>query len=303
MNAKILREEILRLKKQKNTVILAHNYQIPQIQELADYLGDSLELAKISKNLRTERVVFCGVRFMAETAKILSPHKRVFQPVLDAGCPLADMINPAQVLELKAKHPTAKVVSYVNSSAEVKALSDVCCTSSNAVSIVKNIPGQKVIFIPDKNLGWWVKKNVPRKEIIIWNGYCQAHEEFSLKDLKTLRKLYPDAKVLVHPECRKEILENADDVVSTAGMIEVAKKSSARVFIIGTEEGMIYRLKKECPDKEFFSLGGVKTCRDMKKITLVNLYECLEKEIYEINLDAEIIRKAKMAIERMIEYT
>jgi quinolinate synthase len=301
-SSEVLKEKILQLKKQKNAVILAHNYQIPDIQDLADYLGDSLELARVSKTLKEPLIVLCGVKFMAESAKILSPDKKIIMPVIEAGCPLADMINPQQLIELKEKNPDAWVVSYVNTTAQIKALSDVCCTSGNAIKVVKSMPVDKVIFVPDKNLGWWVQKNVPEKQIVVWEGYCDAHEKFSIEDLEQTRKLYPDAVILVHPECKREILENADFVVSTAGMLNEIKKSPAKKFIIGTEEGIIHRLKKENPDKEFYSLGSSKICENMKKTTLVELYKSLDEEIHEIKIDSEIIAKAKAAIERMIEY-
>lgn len=301
-NTAILIEKILRLKQQKNTVILAHNYQISEIQDIADYCGDSLELAKISKDLECSRIIFCGVRFMAETAKILSPHKRVFLPVWEAGCPLADTIQPEQLIALKKKHPHAFVVAYVNTSAEIKALSDVCCTSSNAVTVVKNVPRDQVIFIPDKNLGWWVTKNVPEKEIILWNGYCYVHEQFTVEDLYESKKMYPDSEVLVHPECRKEILEKAEYVLSTSGMLKRVKISPRKQFIIGTEEGLMHKLKKENTGKEFFSLGRVRTCVNMKKTTLVNLFESLQNDIYEIVLERKIIDEARIALERMVQY-
>ncbi|MBU1122215.1 MAG: quinolinate synthase NadA [Candidatus Omnitrophota bacterium] len=301
-NVAVLKEKILKLKSEKDVVILAHNYQIPQIQEIADYLGDSLELARISKEVESKVIVFCGVKFMAETAKILSPLKQVLLPVIDAGCPLADTINTEQLLELKKKHPGAWVVSYVNSSAGIKALSDVCCTSANAVRVVKNIPVDKVIFVPDKNLGWWVQKNVSNKEVVVWQGFCDAHEKFTLEDLDKTKKLYPDACVMVHPECRKEILQKADFVLSTSGMLSRAAQVEDKRFIIGTEEGIIHRLKRENPDKEFYSLGKEKICQTMKKTTLVELYESLAKGIYSIELSEEVIAKAKTAIERMISY-
>lgn len=301
-NQQVLREEILKLKKEREAIILAHNYQIPQIQGIADYLGDSLELSKISKNLKEKLIVFCGVRFMAETAKILSPDKKVLLPAKDAGCPMADMITPEQLIELKDKYPDAWVVSYVNTPAAVKALSDVCCTSSNAVEVVKNVPAKKIIFTPDKNLGWWVKKNVPDKEIVLWQGYCLVHEYFSLEDLKEVRRIYPEAEILVHPECRSEVLEAADHVLSTAGMIKQAKISEAKIVIVGTEEGLIYRLKKDNPDKKFFSLGCNRTCINMKRTTLDDLCQSLKQGRYEINLDREIIDKAKISLERMVEY-
>jgi quinolinate synthase len=302
INREVLNAEIQRLKKEKGAVILAHNYQIPDIQNVADYLGDSLELSRISAKLVEKLIIFCGVKFMAETAKILSPQKRIILPVLEAGCPLADTIEPEEVEELKKKHPGAWVVSYVNIAASVKALSDVCCTSSNAIQVVRGIPAKKVIFVPDKNLGWWVKKNVPEKEIIVWQGFCYVHEQFTLKDLEEAKKNFPEAEVLAHPECRSEILEKADYVVSTAGMLKRAKESGAKVFIIGTEEALVYRLQKENPQKEFYSLGTARTCINMKKTTLNELHRALSHEIYEIELDEQIIKQAKTALERMVEY-
>ncbi len=297
-----LREEILRLKEEKNAVLLVHNYQAPEIQDIADFLGDSLELSKKSRDVEKEIIVFAGVRFMAETAKILSSLKTVLLPVQEAGCPLADMIDTQQLVELKKEHPDAWVVSYVNTSAQIKALSDVCCTSANAVTVVKNVPVKKVIFVPDKNLGWWVKKNVPQKEIIIWPGYCFVHEYFSLKDLRAAKKIHPDAEVMAHPECVKEILEEADFVVSTVGMLRRAKESKAEKFIIGTEEGLIYRLSKENPGKKFYSLGTAKICTSMKMTTLEDIYRALSKNEHKIELGPEIINKALVALERMVNY-
>jgi quinolinate synthase len=299
---KVLKQAILKLKEKKKAVILAHNYQIPEIQELADFLGDSLELAKVSTNISSNLIVFCGVRFMAETAKILSPQKEVLLPVLSADCPLAEMITPQQLLQLKRENSQHWVVSYVNTYASIKALSDVCCTSANAVKVVKNIPAEKIIFVPDKNLGWWVKENVPQKEIIIWQGFCYIHEQFNLDDFEKAKEIYPDAEVIVHPECRPELLKRADFVLSTSGMLKRAKESKAKRFIIGTEEGLIYRLKRENPDKEFYSLGAVRTCVNMKKTTLKELYLCLEKEIYPIRLDKDLIEKARIPLERMVNF-
>lgn len=295
-----IREKILKRKKEKNAIILAHNYQIPEIQDIADFLGDSLELAKISRNLEEKIIIFCGVKFMAETAKILSPGKKVLLPVQNAGCSLADMADSKRLRELKDKHPNAWVVSYVNTSAEIKALSDVCCTSGNAIETVRNVPVKEIIFVPDRNLGWWVKKNVPEKEIIIWPGFCFVHEYFSLKELEEARRFYPEAEVMAHPECSREILEEADFVFSTSGMLKRAGESSAKKFIVGTEEGLIYRLRKENPKKEFYSLGNAKICIDMKKINLENLYRAIEWEDYPIEIDSNILDRAKMAIERMV---
>jgi len=298
----VLKAEILKLKKEKNAVLLAHNYQIPEVQDIADFLGDSLGLSKISKAAKNEVIVFSGVKFMAETAKILSPQKEVLLPVLEAGCPLAEMIEPQELIELKQKYPNAWVVSYVNTTAEIKALSDVCCTSANAVAVVKNVPVKKVIFVPDKNLGWWVQKNVPEKEVIIWPGYCFVHEYFSYAELKEARRLHSDAQIMVHPECLKEILEAADSVLSTSGMLARAKESKAKKFIVGTEEGLIYLLKKENPDKEFYSLGNAKVCTNMKRTTLADLHRALAKDEYKIELSPEIIEKAQIALERMVSY-
>ncbi|MDD4954446.1 MAG: quinolinate synthase NadA [Candidatus Omnitrophica bacterium] len=295
-------EKILELKEKKKALVLAHNYQIPQIQDIADFVGDSLELSKKSKDAPSLLIVFCGVRFMAETAKILSKDKKVLLPANLAGCPLAETITAKDVLNLRKVHPDAWVVSYVNTSAEVKAVSDVCCTSSNAINVVKNVPTKDVIFVPDKNLGWWVAKNVPEKNVILWNGGCYVHEQFTLEDLLEARKKFPDAEIIVHPECKKEILERADFVASTAGMLKRAKASAAKTVIIGTEEGLLHKLEKENPDKKFFSLGISRTCLNMKKTTLNELLASLEKEIYEINLEEEIIEKAGLALERMVKY-
>ena len=300
LNKQVLREKILKLKKEKNAVLLAHNYQIPEIQDIADFLGDSLELSRKSRDAKEEIIVFAGVKFMAETAKILSPQKIVILPVQEAGCPLAEMIEPQDIIKLKKDHPDAWVVSYVNTTARIKALSDVCCTSANAITVVANVPVKKVIFVPDKNLGWWVQKNVPQKEIIIWPGYCFVHEYFSLKDLQEAKRVYPDAEVMAHPECVKEILEQSDYVLSTSGMLRRVKESKAKKFIIGTEEGLIYRLSKENPDKKFYSLGAAKVCTSMKMTILEDIYRALSENEYKIELSPEIINKAQAAIERMV---
>jgi quinolinate synthase len=295
-------KKILELKEKKKALILAHNYQIPRIQDIADFVGDSLELSKTSKKASAPLIVFCGVRFMAETAKILSSDKKVLLPAQTAGCPLAETISASDVINLRKAYPDAWVVSYVNTSAEVKAVSDVCCTSGNAVDVVKNVPTKDVIFVPDKNLGWWVQKNVPEKNVILWNGGCYVHEQFTLDDLHKAREKFPQAEIMVHPECKKEILEESDFIASTAGMLKRAKQTAAKTIIIGTEEGLLHKLRKENPDKEFFSLGISRTCLNMKKTTLDELLVSLEKEIYEIRLDADIIVKAGVALERMVQY-
>ncbi|MCM8818790.1 MAG: quinolinate synthase NadA [Candidatus Omnitrophica bacterium] len=296
-------EEILKLKKEKKVIILAHNYQIPEIQDIADFVGDSLELAKKASEIKDAKIiVFCGVKFMAETAKILSPEKKVLLPDLDAGCPLADMAKYQDVLEMKNKYPDAWIVSYVNTNADVKSITDVCCTSANAEKVVRNVPVKRIIFLPDKNLCWYVKQKVPEKEIICWEGYCFVHRKFNVDELKKAREKYPTAEIIVHPECDPDVQKLADGIYSTSGMIKRAKESNSKIFIIGTEEGLLHRLKKENPDKEFYSLGTGKICPNMKKITIEKLYQSLKEEKYEINLSYDIIEKAKKSLERMLEY-
>ncbi|MCM8814590.1 MAG: quinolinate synthase NadA [Candidatus Omnitrophica bacterium] len=296
-------DEIRKIKEKKNAVILAHNYQMPEIQDVADFVGDSLELARKATEITDSGlIIFCGVRFMAETAKILNPGKKVFLPAFDAGCPLADMARVEDVMKLKEKNPDVPVVSYVNTSADVKAISDVCCTSSNAATVVKNIPSDTVIFLPDRNLGYFVQKQVPEKKLILWDGYCFVHRQFTIQDLKLARKKYTDAEIMVHPECNPEVQEAADFVLSTSGMLKRAKISDSKIFIIGTEEGLIHRLKKENPYKEFFSLGSARVCFNMKKTTLEKLKDCLENETDEIVLSENVIKKARSALDAMLKY-
>lgn len=296
-------EEIIKLKKEKEAIILAHNYQIPEIQDIADFIGDSLELARKASEIKGVKIiVFCGVKFMAETAKILSPDKKVLLPDLDAGCPLADMASYNEVLKIKEKYPDAWVVSYVNTNADVKSITDVCCTSANAEKVVRNVPAKKIIFLPDKNLCWYVKQKVPEKDIICWEGYCFVHRKFTVDEIKKAREKFPSGEILVHPECDPEVQKMADGIYSTSGMIKRAKESNSKIFIIGTEEGLLHRLKKENPDKEFYSLGSAKVCPNMKKITIEKLYQSLKEEKYEINLPMDIIEKARKSLERMLEY-
>ncbi len=295
-------KEIIMLKQEKDAVILAHNYQIPAIQDIADFVGDSLELAKKAREVDSSIVAFCGVRFMAETAKILNPDRKVLLPAFNAGCPLADMAKLEDVLEMKKRYPDAYVVSYINTSAEVKSVTDVCCTSSNAATVIRNVPAETVIFLPDKNLGYFVQKAKPEKKLILWDGYCYVHRMFTLEDLKKAREKYPAAEILVHPECNPEVQDNADFVLSTSGMLKRAHASEAKTFIIGTEEGLIHRLKKENPDKEFFSLGASRVCFNMKKTTLELLRDCLKNETNEITLPQDIMEKARNSVEAMIRY-
>jgi quinolinate synthase len=293
---------IKQLKKEKGAIIVAHNYQIPDIQDLADFSGDSLELARKTAAAKEKLIIFCGVKFMAETAKILSPEKKVVIPRIDAGCPLADTITPEEVKEYRKKYPDAMIAGYVNTNAEVKVLLDVCVTSANAVDIVRKLPSKRVVFLPDKNLGYWVKKNVPEKEIIIHDGGCRVHMMFKKEDIIKSRELHPGVKIIVHPECPPEVVDLADFVASTAGMIKIVKESPDKSFIIGTEEGHIHRLKKERPDAEFFSLGVPRLCVNMKKTRIEDLLKALETEQTEIILDEYTIKNAIKPIEKMVAF-
>jgi len=295
-------EKIKQLKKEKNAVILVHNYQRPEIQDIADYLGDSLGLSREAAKTEAKIIIFCGVRFMAETAKILSPEKLVLLPREEAGCPMADMITAKDLRKLKEKHPDAKVISYVNTNADVKAESDVCCTSANAVDIVKKIKTKKIIFTPDKNLAAYCQR-FTKKEIIPWNGYCNVHERIKVEEVLRARKNIPDALLLVHPECNPSVIDLADEVLSTGGMVNFVLKSKKKKFLIGTEEGLIYRLKKENPEKEFYPAGTIKICRNMKLTGLKDVYSALNEERYPIELSEEIIRQAGKALKAMLTYT
>ncbi|MCK4322186.1 quinolinate synthase NadA [candidate division WOR-3 bacterium] len=296
-----VQEEITRLKEEKNAIILVHNYQRPKVQDVADYLGDSLGLSREASNTNADMIVFCGVTFMAETAKILSPDKTVLLPRKEAGCPMADMVSSEEVIALREKYPNAKVVSYVNTNADVKAVTDVCCTSSNAVEVVRNIEADRVIFIPDRNLASYVKRFV-NKEIIPWDGYCYVHERITKDEVLKAKEKYPDAIVLVHPECNPPVIDIADEVLSTQGMVDFVGESDNKRFLIGTEEGILYRLKKENPDKEFYPAGTPKICQDMKRTTLDDVYLALKDEQYSIEIPNEIISSAKRALEAMLQY-
>lgn len=295
-----LKERIKQLKEEKNAVIVAHNYQNDEVQEIADVIGDSLALSRYCANNDKDVIVFCGVHFMAESAKILSPSKTVLLAEIDAGCPMADMITADALRKAKKKYPGAVVVCYVNSSAEVKAESDICCTSSNAVEVVKSIPEKDILFVPDKNLGSYVAEKVPEKNIILWEGYCITHHRISVEQVREIKKIHPDALVLVHPECRKEVCEEADFVGSTKQIIDFAEKSEHSKFIIGTEMGVLYKLKRDNPDKTFYLLSQGLICPNMKKTTLESVYNALKEMKYEIKLDENIRLKAKKALDRMI---
>jgi len=293
-------EQIKRLKKEKDAVILAHNYQVDEVQDIADFVGDSLQLSIEATRVESSIIVFCGVLFMAETAKILNPVKKVLIPDKDAGCPMADMITAAQLEELKKEHPGAVVVCYVNSSAEVKALSDICCTSSNAEKVVRSIgPEKEIIFVPDKYLGSYVQSITGRK-MILWNGFCPTHVRINAKKIIELKKKHLDAEVIVHPENTPDVIEVADRVESTGGMLRHVKESSTQAFIIGTEIGIIHRMQKENPAKTFIPATDKAICPNMKLVNLEKVLWALEDEKDEIIVPDDIAGKAKAAIDKMI---
>lgn len=294
-----IKEKIKRLKREKNAVILVHNYQIPEVQELADLLGDSLDLSRRASETDADIIVFAGVRFMAETAKILSPQKKVLLTGRSAGCPLAEMITIPKLMDMKERYPDARVVSYVNTTAEIKAESYICCTSANAVKVVNSVDSKRILFVPDRNLASWVSRFTDR-EIIPANGFCYVHEQFTGEDVVMARERYPDAAIIVHPECRKEVVNLADEVFSTGGMVNFAKKTDRKVIIIGTEEGIISRLKRENPEKEFCSLGPRRICLDMKKTKMESVLQTLEQEKYEITIPEDVMERARVALERML---
>lgn len=301
MNNNDLIKKINELKEEKNAVIVAHNYQVDDVQEVADVIGDSLALSRYCADNDKKVIVFCGVHFMAESAKILSPQKTVLLPEIDAGCPMADMVAADALREEKKKYPGAVVVCYINSSAEVKAESDICCTSSNAIKVVKSIKEKDILFVPDQNLGSYVARMVPEKNIILWKGYCITHHRVRPDEIKKVKEIHSDALLLVHPECQKEIAEAADFVGSTKQIIDYAKESSSSKFIIGTEMGVLYKLKKDNPDKSFYLLSQGLICPNMKKTSLKSVYDALNEMKYEIDLDEDIRLKAKKALERMLE--
>jgi quinolinate synthase len=292
-------DEILALKKEQNAVILAHNYQVPAVQDIADLTGDSLELSRAAARLDAKVIVFCGVDFMAETAAILSPQKKVVLPEKGAWCPMAHMITPEQLREMKSLYPEAAVVAYVNTTAEVKAESDICCTSANGVQVVNSLEQNQVIFVPDRNLAAYVQRHT-NKQIIPWNGYCYVHDHFTLDEVRAARTLHPQAEVLVHPECRPEVIDAADYVFSTSGMGRHARTAFAKEFIIGTEVGMIYRLKKDNPDKEFYPLSIKAVCQNMKKTNLEKVLRALQTLEPRVTVPEEIAARAKRSIERML---
>jgi quinolinate synthase len=292
--------EIKKIAAEKKAVILAHNYQRPEIQDIADFSGDSLELSRISSGTDAEIIVFCGVHFMAESAAILSPDKKVLLPDPNAGCPMADMVEPDGVIELKKKHPQAKVVTYINSSAAVKAVSDVICTSSNAVKIAERIESDEIIFLPDRNLAGYVQR-FTKKKIILWDGFCPTHENLTLSDVMEIKRIHPDAYIMAHPECIYEVSDLADGVFSTGGMIEFVKKTDRKKIIVCTEIGMIHRLKKTAPHIEYIPASSSLLCPNMKKITLEKLLSSLIKEKEHITVDEKTAEGARMALKKMMD--
>ena len=301
MDKKELVKNILALKEERNAVIVAHNYQIDDVQEIADIVGDSFALSKYCATNTSEVIVFCGVHFMAESAKILSPEKTVLLPEIDAGCPMAEMVTAEALREEKKKHQDTAVVCYINSTAEVKAESDVCCTSSNAINIIKGIKEKNILFVPDMNLGSYVAKMVPEKNIILWQGFCVTHHKIKLSEVLKMKELHPDALLLVHPECREEIVNIADFVGSTKQIIDFATESTHLKFIIGTEMGVMYKLKLNNPQKTFYLMSQGLLCPNMKKTSLKSVYEALKEMKYKIELDEDIRLKAKRSLDRMLE--
>ncbi len=299
MDKKELAAEVQRLKKEKNAVILAHNYQIGEVQDVADYVGDSFGLAQKAAESDAGVIIFCGVHFMAESAKILAPEKKVILPVKEAGCPLADMAEVEAVRAKKKEHPEAAVVAYVNTSAAVKAEIDVCCTSSNAVQVVESLPQEEILFLPDKNLGHYISQKTDKK-IIIWEGYCITHHRVDLKELGKVRENHPGAPIAVHPECPPEIVQQADYAGGTSGILRFARETDAQTVIIGTEMGMLHRLQKENPEKTFFLLSPRLICVNMKKTTLEKVLLSLQELAPQIEVEEEIAQKAKQSLERML---
>lgn len=293
-----LKNDILKLKKEKNALILAHLYQNPEIQEIADYTGDSYYLSELAMNSDKDFIVFCGVKFMADSAKILSPEKTVILPAVESSCPMADMAVPEDLEDMIAKHPDALKVCYINSSYEVKALCDVSVTSSSAIEILKNVDNNKILFLPDKNLGEYLSEFFPEKEFILWNGFCPTHHRIEKESILNMKKLHPNALVLTHPECRKEIREISDYVGSTSGIIKFATENQCNEYIICTESGILYSLEKNNPNKKFYFPENI-VCPNMKKTRLEDVYKALSEEVEEITLDENIRKKALISLENM----
>ena len=294
------REEIQKLKREKNAVILAHYYVNDEVQEIADYIGDSFYLSKVATKIDAAQIIFAGVSFMGESAKILNPAKRVFMPDAGADCAMAHMVDMKKITQMREQYEDLAVVCYINSTAEIKTFSDVCVTSANAVKIVKNLPNKNIFFIPDGNLGEYVKEQIPEKNVILNNGYCPIHAAMTTEQVKKAKETYPDAEFLVHPECKKEILAMADYIGSTSGIINYATNSEKTEFIIGTENGVFYELKKKNPGKKFYPLSEKGICQDMKTITLTKILNVLKNEENEVFVSDEVRQKAMRPLERML---
>jgi len=291
--------EIRALKEEREAIILAHNYQVGPVQDIADLVGDSLELSRAAASMGGKVIVFCGVDFMAETAAILSPEKKVLLPAADACCPMAEMVTAGEVRAIRERNPDAAVVAYVNTTAEVKAESDICCTSANAVEVVNSLEEDRVIFLPDRNLALYVAR-FSGKEILPWEGYCIVHDRFTPADVRAARARHPGAKVIVHPECRPGVIDLADGVASTSGIIRSACTGEGKEFIIGTEVGILHRLRKECPSKRCYPLSEKAICVNMKKTDLSKVYRALDRMEPRVTVPDEIARRARKAIDRML---
>jgi quinolinate synthase len=294
-------EKVRALAKQKNAVILTHIYQRLEVQRVADFVGDSLMLSKRAQETDADLIVFCGVHFMAETAKLLNPRKKVLLPDIQSGCPMADMINVDDLKAFKSEHPGAPVVCYVNSSAAVKAESDICCTSTNAVDIVRSLDSQEVIFVPDKGLGEWVQYNVPEKILHIYDGFCPTHWQITASEVDKQRDLHPEAVIIAHPECDPDVWRRADFIGSTSEIYKFIENSPGRKFIILSEQGLVARMQADFPEKDILTVFPLPLCPNMKYHNLENLYAAIEQEFTEITIPESILTPAKLTIDRMIE--
>ena len=294
-------EEIAKLKAEKDAVILAHYYVAPEVQEVADYIGDSFYLSKLAQGLTTSTIVFCGVNFMGESGKLLSPNKRVLMPDFHADCPMAHMVRKEDVERYRQEYPDLAVVCYINSTAEIKTWSDVCVTSANAVKVVRGLSNRDILFIPDQNLGQYVAQQVPEKNVMVVDGYCPIHNVISAEELRELKQAHPQAEILVHPECPKDVREMADFVGSTSGIIKYATENEGQEFIVATEVGVSYDLQKKNPGKTFYFPKTTPICPDMKTITLDKIIHVLETGENQANLSAEVAATAKLPLERMLE--
>ncbi len=293
--------EIKRLKKEKNAVILAHYYQDGEIQDIADHVGDSLALSIAASKTDADIILFCGVHFMAETAKLISPQKMVLLPDLEAGCPMADMVNEKALIAYKEAHPNAKVMCYVNSTASVKALSDICVTSTNAMKIAKKYVGEQMLYVPDQNLGEYLNGQVPGLNLDLWPGHCCIHNNLKVKQVEQLRAKYPNAQLIVHPESNPKVVAIADYVGSTQGLLNYVISSPAKEFIVGTERGILHQMNKQTEGKSFYLLSERLTCRTMKMTNLEKMYQVLKDESNQIEIEPEIAKKAAAAVNKMLE--